>query len=193
MSSWGSWQRSCPLPSPTRRDRQKPMVSATQPPQPPTKRAICNTKCKSSRRPSRGHCKPLERHTAYRSQNKKPKSEMHAKSQDEKKLTDFVIGFWEINKKIPSLRKMCDALNYDTCAQVSALLYRMRAGCPLIAPRKKGSVRSVTGDVEYTHINAWRDRFYLRYRSQRLARDFTKCYRIRQRDFFLHLAKRINP
>ena len=169
------------------------MISPTQPPQPPMKRDAQRTTRRSTHRPPGGHCKPLERHAACRSQNKKPKSEMHAKSQDEINLTNFVIGFWEINKKIPSLRKMCDALNYDTCAQVTALLYRMRAGCPLIAPRKKGSVRSVTGDVEYIHINAWRDRFYLRYRSQRLARDFTKCYRIRQREFFLHLAKRINP
>lgn len=92
----------------------------------------------------------------------------------EKKLTLFVLRYWEKNKRVPCLREMCDALGFSTRHQVSTLLHKMRSGSPLVA-RKKNVIADNSGCTEEWR-NAWKQRKYLRYRPLKNPRNFIGCY-----------------
>jgi hypothetical protein len=127
-----------------------------------------------------GVCAWSDRHAA-----RGPRNEADA-------LSQFVIAYWEKNKTVPSLREMCEALDYSTRQKVSALLHKMRGGSPLVAKRKDNPCRPVTISDTEAWRDAWKRRKYLRYRSQKLKRDFVACYHAsgRSSKFFLHLVER---
>jgi hypothetical protein len=108
------------------------------------------------------------------------RDEIFPKSKDMKKLAKFIASYTLKNNRRPTLRKMCEVLDYDTCSQVSVLLRKMRGAC-----------KAVKADDVWR--DAWKSRNYLRYRSLKLDRDHRACYKMRSSKqlFFLHSAERI--
>jgi hypothetical protein len=115
----------------------------------------------------------------------------HRNSLQAEKLGEFIKRYWEINKKIPTGRQMCDALNFETRQAVYTLLLKMREGSPLVARSKRYHL-AVIGDAEAWR-DAWKRRNYLRYRSLKLERDHRACYKMRSLKplFFSSLSRKV--
>ena len=98
---------------------------------------------------------------------------------DAERLTAFVISFWAKNKRVPFLSEMCDAIDYNTSADVGKLLSRMRGGQPLVKRRSKSE--KIQQHETFYWLDAWKYRRYLRYRTLPVNRDFITSYLIRNR------------